>query len=330
MQYDVNILNVGDADAIVINYHDGHRWWTAVVDAGNVGDSDKIVGYIKHRYNNRRFIDHAFCTHPDRDHKGGFFGLLDNPNVEICNFHLMNPELSLANNMMALMHEKNLVAAGRALYNHPTDPSKNLLDLVKEKDVNLDEYPALGIDIVGMPIKIVGPSYEYFKDAAYEMALDFHELPNDVEGELYDEDEVLTDDAAKSVIDVEKEESATNKSSLILLFHPENRNFLLTGDACAASIRHAIEDYEDEIVGCTLKVPHHGSKHNLNTEVIDMLSPTSAVISCKGSKKHPSSAVVYWLSHYCNVYSTAKSKGTLTYQSQPVTNPATPLREKMR
>ena len=41
MQYEVTIIDVKDADAIVVNYHDGYQWWTAVVDAGNVGDANK-------------------------------------------------------------------------------------------------------------------------------------------------------------------------------------------------------------------------------------------------------------------------------------------------
>lgn len=58
-----------------------------------------------------------------------------------------------------------------------------------------------------------------------------------------------------------------------------------------------------------------------------MLKPSSAVISAKGSKKHPNRAVVHFLSKHCNVYSTSKS-GTLTYQSAPVTHPAIALRNK--
>ena len=43
MKYEVIIIDVKDADAIVINCHDGERWWTAVIDAGNVGDANKIT-----------------------------------------------------------------------------------------------------------------------------------------------------------------------------------------------------------------------------------------------------------------------------------------------
>ena len=141
------------------------------------------------------------------------------------------------------------------------------------------------------------------------------------------ERELPTEEEAKSVMDEVKEESPTNKSSLILLFHPNGHNFLLTGDACSATLKDAVEDYPQNIPGCVLKVPHHGSKHNLTTEVIEMLKPSSAVISAKGSKKHPNRAVVHFLSKHCNVYSTSKS-GTLIYQSEPVTRPADALRKK--
>lgn len=101
----------------------------------------------------------------------------------------------------------------------------------------------------------------------------------------------------------------------------------MAGDACAKSLHDVVYNLGDEVKNCILKVPHHGSKHNLTTDVIDLLAPTSATISCKGSKKHPNSGVVYWLSKYCDVYSTAKS-GTLTYQSMPVKYPAEPLKRK--
>lgn len=44
MEYYVIFLDVGDADAIVINYQDENtRWWSIVIDAGNVGDGEKVV-----------------------------------------------------------------------------------------------------------------------------------------------------------------------------------------------------------------------------------------------------------------------------------------------
>ena len=312
MKYELHILDVKDADALVINYkaNDFDRWWTAVIDSGNVGDSEKVKAQIKHIENGRYFIDYAFCTHPDKDHKGGFFDLLTDRNVEISNFCLLRPDDAVRKDFRRLNYDKvELLNVAKGLYNHPTDNTRNLIDDIESYSHHYNLV--LGQDVVGMPIKMVGPHNDYFTNAAFEMVDNFAELEDESPFENYAPDELPTDNEAKSVMDEKKEESATNKSSMILLFHPQGRNFLLAGDSCTASIHQAIDDFP-ELVGCTLKVPHHGSKRNLTTEVIDLLKPRQSVISCKGTKKHPNRAIVHFLSKYGDVFSTSKS-GSLTY-----------------
>lgn len=326
MQYEFTIIDVNDADALVINYHDGMRWWTALVDAGNVGDGSKVKPYIKHIGNGMYVIDYAFCTHPDKDHKGGFFDLLTDRSVNITNFYIRRPDSVVGKDIRRYGYPiGQLESFAKAVYNHPTEANRNLIDEANRYS-NLME-PSLGTDVPGMPLMMIGPTDEFFQNACYEMALNFAELEDDAYFERYAEDELPSDEDAQSVMDEVKEESPSNKSSLILLFHPAGRNFLLAGDSCSASLKDAVQEYPRTLPGCTLKVPHHGSKHNLTTEVIKLLRPSSAVISAKGSKKHPNRAVVHFLSKYCNVYCTSKS-GTLTYQSAPVNHPATALRRK--
>ncbi len=328
MEYDVNILAVGDADAIVINYREENsRWWTIVVDAGNVSDGAKVKQYIRHKESNYYVIDYAVCTHPDKDHKGGFFDLYDDANVKILKFVFANPEKILSDDYRRIQFNTgSLVQKGKETYNHPTDSNKNLIDIIRSSS-QIYQW-SYNKDFDGVPLKVVGPEQEFLNNSIYEMALNFAELSDEADADLYNEDEVMTETEAKSVMDTEKETSPTNKSSLILLFHPADKKFLLTGDACSKSLHDMVDSLGKEVENCILKVPHHGSKHNLTTEVINLLSPISATISCKGSKKHPNSGVVYWLSKYCDVYSTAKS-GNLTYKSIPVLNPATPLKKKM-
>lgn len=329
MEYEVSILKVEDADAIVINYHDGSRWWTAVVDAGNVGDGAMVKKQIKHQKGGMYVIDYAFCTHPDKDHKGGFFELLQDSTVVIQAFFIRRPDLAIRNDFRRLQYGTGVLeAAAKAVYNHPQNDRLNLIDLAMRKGCLLE--PVIGVDVQGMPLMMIGPRDSFFRNACYEMALNFGELEDEADFESYAEDELPSDEDAQSVMDEVKENSATNKSSLILLFHPNGRNFLLAGDACSASLHDAVVDYPNDIPGCIFKVPHHGSKHNLTTEVIGLIKPISAVISCKGSKKHPNPAVVHFLSKHCNVYSTHKCDENccLTYQSTPVKNPATPIRKK--
>ena len=328
MLYEVTIIDVKDADAIVINYHDGLRWWTSVVDAGNVGDGLKVKSYIKHREDGKCIIDYAFCTHPDKDHKGGFFDLLTDKQTQICNFIIRRPDIQIRNDSRRLQFKTGeLEKAAKAVYNHPTDVARNLID-ESIKYSNLRE-PNLGENVPGMPLMVIGPQTVFFQNACYEMALNFSEIKDEPDTVDYAVDILPTEEEAKSVMDETKEESATNKSSMILLFQPEiGCNFLLAGDACSASLKDAINLYPDSIPGCIFKVPHHGSKRNLTTEIIEMIRPSSAVISCRGSRKHPNPAVVHFLSRYCDVYSTSKCDGSLTYKNTQIDNPAIPLRRK--
>lgn len=120
MEYYVHILSVGDADAIVINYQDNNiRWWTIVVDAGNVGDGEEVKRYIKHIENGCFIIDYAVCTHPDKDHKGVFFDLYEDSNVAISNFVFANPESILSCDWRRFNWPTGYLAQkGKETYNH--------------------------------------------------------------------------------------------------------------------------------------------------------------------------------------------------------------------
>lgn len=85
--YEVHYLSVSDADAIIIRYENSGDQYVVLIDAGNVSDSDKIKNYIWNHWKTYT-IDLAICTHPDSDHKGGFFGLLNDRDVIINEFWL--------------------------------------------------------------------------------------------------------------------------------------------------------------------------------------------------------------------------------------------------
>ena len=329
-EYKVHILDVGDADAIVVKYRKNSQapWVVAVIDAGNVGDGVRIKSVLPSSDDGKYHIDYAFCTHPDKDHKGGFFDLLEDKSVIIKQLYLMDPydyiNMDDIDDNISTWELKKIT---RSPFNHPNDAGKNLIDIAERKGILA--IVREGKNFQDIPLKIVGPSKEYYKEVVLEMVSKFAELSDDSDTEKFDEEAKVDEDEAKSVIDEDDDTSATNASSLVILFTPNDNKFLFTGDANCASLQNIIDKYKSEIAKCILKVPHHGSKHNLNTKLIDELKPTSAVISAKGSKKHPNSGIVYWLSKHCNVYSTHKSSD-LVYKSEPVIeNYAIPLKHKM-
>ena len=331
MWYEVHILDVGDADAIVIKYRatDRSSLVTAVIDAGNVGDGRKVLDCIGKSSDGKYHIDYAFCTHPDKDHKGGFFDILKNPNVVLGCLLLQDPWRYLSVDSFSRIEDlETAKQRARAHYNHPNAEEKSNLFDIAGRMGKLCRIPQ-GFKCDNIPLRVIGPEEDYYRECALGMTSEFAELEDEADFEAYDENAIPDEYNARSVIDEDDDTSITNRSSLILLFEPQGgRRFLFPGDANCASLKMVVEEYGEQLRGCTLKVPHHGSKHNLTTEIIDSLAPRSAVISAKGSKKHPSSAIVYWLSRHCNVYSTHKSKG-LVYGSD-INGNATPLREKIK
>ena len=330
MWYEVHILDVGDADAIVIKYRATEQspLVTAVVDAGNLGNGQKVLDCIGKSDDGKYHVDYAFCTHPDKDHKGGFFDMFSDRRAVISNFCAFDPWEYLSSRDFTYINKiSNAKERARAMFNHPTDATLNLLDIAENRGVK--QQISKGSYCTKIPLRVLGPSDDLYRECAIGMAENFAEITDEPEFEVYDENAIPDESSARSIIDEDDDTSIPNRSSLILLFEPsDGRKFLLPGDANCASIKAVIDECGEQLHGCTLKVPHHGSKHNLTTEIIDSLAPRSAVISAKGSKKHPSSAIVYWLSRHCNVFSTHKSDG-LVYGSD-IDGGATPLKKKIK
>lgn len=325
--YEVHFLKLGDADSIILAYKatEFSSLRIALVDAGNVNDPDTIQSEIYNRWR-RKDVDIAVLTHPDKDHKGGFFNLLQSDDFKIKQFWLCEPWVKHVERE-SLFHpiEYPSYAASKFIYNHPEDDKLNLLDLLNDKGVDVvDVYQGYQSDI--MPLSVVGPTLDFADRNASIMVSNFKEVADDEILEMYVDNAEVDEEKIKSVIDSEPDDtSATNMSSLILMFHP-NRKFLLTGDASRASLKAMLIEDIGLFQNCVLKVPHHGSQHNLDTELIDLLKPEQSAICAKGTVKHPNNSVVYWLSKYGNVYCT--NKNGFYYTSEPITHPATPLKNK--
>lgn len=72
LKYEYEVLKVGDADAILIRHYINGEPFIVLIDAGNAGDAAIIKKHLEDYYNSY-YIDLAICTHPDSDHKDGFF-----------------------------------------------------------------------------------------------------------------------------------------------------------------------------------------------------------------------------------------------------------------
>lgn len=335
MKYEFELLVLGDADAIFIcHYDENDAKHIILIDAGNVGDGETIKKHL-HKYYGTYKIDLAICTHPDKDHKGGFFYLLNDDVVQIKDFWLTDPAQYIKDEDVKNVSGKKTVRKVRDIWENPTDSSENLIDLALDNCESV--YTVLaGFNHDTLPISIVAPTVDYYTEIAKQMVADYGvKTYDDSDTEKYDEAAKVSDEDAKSVIDKENDDpSPYNASSLVLLYQPDEKiRVLVAGDANRASLTQMLKDYPELKKGVTkFKVPHHGSKHNLTTSIIDELKPGRSYISASGNKKHPNSSIVYWLSKYSDVYSTHKCSGYIHshigMDGREGDKSATPLKKK--
>ncbi len=336
MKYEYELLPVGDADAIIIRHFIGDEQFVIVIDAGNIGDGAKIKRHIK-KYFDTNYIDLTICTHPDSDHKDGFFELLEDEDITIEELWLSDPAYYMDETDIKKYHNRaNAINALRKMWCKSDDETKNLIDLAIERKVVV-RHVIDGIKHSQLPISVVGPTEDYYLESAKLMIEEYGvQTYDESDKNKYDTAFQISDDEAKSVIDGEEDSSPFNASSLILLYEPgDGKRLLFAGDANTTSIQMMIDKYKWLRNVDLLKVPHHGSKRNMNTKLIDALNPKKSYISSAGTVKHPCNALVYWLSKHGPVYSSHQCSGYLHCASSEMPARAgavriKPLREKQK
>lgn len=307
MEYCINFLSVNDADSILISYKrdKSSERKIILVDAGNIGDSLTIKKYIYTKYKTYK-IDLAVCTHPDIDHKGGFFGLLEDEDITIGEFWLKFPEAALDIDDFEedSITRIDLFNLSKALYSHPSE-DKNLIDILFRKHIKC-KHVNEGYEFEDAPIKVLGPSNGFYREYAKALLADFsgNSGIEPKTGKYVD----IVDESLNSItgaLNNPKVDTSSNACSIILAFTPRpGKIYLLTGDASVESMQELVDNHGKDIRGAILKVPHHGSINNLTTPIIDAIKPSKAVISCQESDVHPDKYVVRYLQNFCDVYTT--------------------------
>ena len=309
MKYEYETLKVGDADAIIIRHYINDETPVVIlIDAGNESQGAQIKKHLR-KYYGTTTIDVAICTHPDNDHKGGFFTLLQDDDVHIHQFLLTDPaEYLTEEDIKRYRNKENAKIAVRKIWDNSSN-THNLIDLILEKGIKM--HNAIdGFYYEGIPIKVVGPTCEYYQEIVIEMVKEIGvDTYDDSSKDAYDDAFEIDDNEIKSVIDSEEDLSSKNASSLIVLYHPGDKKYLFCGDANTTSIQMMLNKYSNIRNVDMLKVPHHGSWRNLNTSIIKELAPKKSYISAAGNANHPNGRLVYWLSKYGPVFSTHKANG---------------------
>lgn len=309
MLYEVDVLSIGNADAKIISLYDNGSDYTIIIDGGNPGDGEKVINHLN-KYHKVNHIDLLICTHPDKDHVGGLSEVVESMKVNQVWIHDPLKHINPIFFRLLLDCAKSRQKAYRIVESF--EHTFNFTSLVDRLGIPRFE-PFDGMQFG--PILVIGPTVEYYT----ELLKGFRDIDSLVASELKDNNplqdllESMTEDNSTScVLDEKNDTSNENNSSVITLGLLDEKKFLFTGDAGVQALMSASGRYHLNDI-YWLDVPHHGSKHNLSTALLDYFRPQISSISADGSRKHPSRAVINLLKKYGNVYSTHKSGNMAWY-----------------
>ncbi len=286
MAIKIHMLNVGDADAIIVQLENSFEKISLLVDGGkNSEHADKIISYFD---NLRIAPDILICTHLDKDHIGGLSYVLEkyHKNIKSIWAHIPDKhDASFKTKLSAKIVEKRafsraderlelIIASVQDLENFIQVAGRFGLKVLEPfSDTNDQQIISI---CKKWDIEILGPSISFY-DSLVPSFRDTY-APK----KLYE--------LAKAggspclLIGQEGNDTPENESSLIFKISDNGKNYFFTGDAGL----QAFEQVDGKLTKIYwAKIPHHGSRKNLNQRIIEKVSPQKCFISAVGKSGHP-------------------------------------------
>lgn len=339
--YEIDFLNVESkrsGDAICIRYQQNGIQRIHVVDGGFQATGEKVKEHINKYYDTPTYIDFVLATHSDGDHAGGLRTILED--FAVGELWMLRPWLyadELIDRFKRFTSVENLKVRLKELY-----PNLSALEeIALRKNIPIKD-PFQGAAIG--EFKVLAPSKNRYLDLIVESdkTPEEHTKNENPFGGLL----TLLNEAGRAISDVisavwgdeifsNESTSAENEMSIVQYAMFNGHKILLTGDAGRDALTEAA-DFAP-YVGLTLpgidrfQVPHHGSRRNVSTELLDrwlgekpLFKPTSedtsftAIVSAsKEDEHHPRKAVVRAMIHRKGRVITTESAGICTSNNAP-------------
>ena len=317
--YEIDFLPVGNGersgDAIAVRYGTPGSYKVMVYDGGTKESGQALVDHIKKYYQTSR-VDFVVNSHPDADHASGLAVVLEQ--LEVGELWMHRPWEHSAT-------IKDYFQDGRITDESLAERLKTkmaaayaLEELATEKGIPIGE-PFRG-EKVG-DFVVLSPERDWY---IHTLVPEFEKSP---EQKKQAEDAALqallktfAEAVGKTVswiaekwnietLREDVETSAENESSVVLYGEIDGHGILLTGDAGIRALKTTADFAESRGVRLSntlrfVQVPHHGSRHNVSTSVLDQIvglrkstddgvtTKTAFVSAGKDSTTHPRKMVV--------------------------------------
>lgn len=308
---EVDFLGVETAksgDAITVRYTVNGVTSIHVVDGGFIDTGDQIIEHLQTYYGTTK-VDHVVLTHSDQDHANGLRAVLEK--CEVGRLWMNRPWLYAAELLPRFPTYTSVDALERKLRSAYAGPQA-LEEIALERRIQISDA-FMGSQIGRFTV--LTPS----RDRYLQLISESEKTPETVAQESF-----LTtamDKAARvatAVVNLIRaawgEEvfpasgtSSENEMSVVQYAVVNGKRVLLTGDTG----RNGLTEAADYLERCGVvlpgiwcfQVPHHGGRHNINSEILDRLAGPklnglpettiwNAICSCaKADEHHPKMSV---------------------------------------
>jgi hypothetical protein len=307
------------ADAIPIRYKLDGTTHIHLVDGGFQDTGELVISHINKYYGKNSTIDAVIVTHPDGDHAGGLRKVLEEYSVN--ELWMLRPWMyaeGLIERFSRFKNVENLIQRLKEIY--PNIAA--LEELAESKGIPISE-PLQGATIGHFTV--LSPTKELYLDLIVESDKT-PKATKDSQISLGEQLSGLVRTTAAAVVNLikaawgsenfpEEGTSPENEMSVVQYANLCGKRILLTGDAGRRALAEAA-DFTPS-VGIALpgldrvQIPHHGSRHNVSSEILDLWLGTKlneipaedkksfhAVVSAsKDDDDHPRKAVLRGFMH---------------------------------
>lgn len=295
--FEIDFLDVEAAksgDAIPLRYEINGVTRIHVVDGGFQDTGDAVVDHIRKYFGNPTYIDYVIVSHPDGDHAGGLRKVLEE--FQVGELWMLRPWLyanELIKRFTRFTSVDSLVRRLKEVY-----PNIAALEELANKNSVPIREPFQGT-VIGQFI-VMAPTKPRYLD----LVVDSDKTPDATKEASLSwarSAALLLDRIATAAVNLVRaawgqetfpEDDTTPENNMCVVQYASlcGQKILLTADAGRGALTEAA-DFAPW-VGLNLpgidriQVPHHGSRHNVSTEVLDRwLGPRLAAKPQKGEEK---------------------------------------------
>lgn len=303
----IEMLPAGCGDCFWIEYGDQRDPKRLLIDGGISGTYKTIRQRLRGLSADQRHFELLVVSHVDADHIEGILDLLSDPEINVT---FDDVWFNGWRHLPGSRFEDFGPVQGEKLTTRLDKPDLPWNVLFNRCAVSVAETGSLPSHTLpgGMKLTLLSPSVQHLAELrpvwireCKRAGLDPRHTPSEPPPiELPPEFEVMgpPDVEALANSPFDGDDSEANGSSIAILAEYDGRRILLTGDAypdvLLESIRR-LEGFEenDRLQLDAFKVPHHGSKANINRQILTKVDCARYLFSTNGARfKHPDKEAV--------------------------------------